>query len=68
MIEFKALAAEDHGDHVIVKVEQHNRGRASGADVDFHYWQTFTIRGGKITASYMAQTRLAALEAVRLRE
>jgi ketosteroid isomerase-like protein len=67
-IHFKTLDAEDHGDHVIVKVEQRNRGRASGVEVDFQYWQTFTVRGGTVTASSMAQTRPEALEAVGLRE
>ena len=67
-IEFKALRSEDHGDRVIVEVEQRNRGRASGAAVDFHYFQAFTLRNGKVTASYMAETRAKALEAVGLRE
>jgi ketosteroid isomerase-like protein len=67
-IEFKALATEDHGDHVIVEVEQRNRGRASGVAVDFHYFQTFTVRDGKVVGSYMADTRAKALEAVGLRE
>jgi ketosteroid isomerase-like protein len=67
-IEFKTLAAEDHGDGVIVEVEQRNLGRASGVAVDFHYFQAFTFRNGKVTASYMAETRTQALEAVGLRE
>ena len=50
------------------EVEQRNRGRVSGVEVDFHYWQTFTFRNGKATASCMAQTRAEALEAVGLRE
>ncbi len=65
-IEFKALAAEDHRDYVIVEVQQRNRGRESGVEVDFHYFQAFTVRDGKVTASYMADTRLKALEAVGL--
>ena len=67
-IEFKALAAEDHGDHVIVEVEQRNRGRASGVAVDFHYFQVSTVRNRKVTASYMAETRAQALEAAGLSE
>ncbi len=43
-IELKALAAEDHGDHVVVKVEQRNRGRGSGVALDFHYFQASTVR------------------------
>src|SRR5919108_6571308 len=67
-IEFKALAAEEHGDHVIVEVEQRNRGRGSGVPVAFHYFQGFTIRDRKVTASWMAGTRAEALAAVGLSE
>jgi ketosteroid isomerase-like protein len=67
-IEFKTPAVEDHGDHVIVEVQQRNLGRGSGIPVDFHYFQAFTVREGKITASYMAETRTKALEAVGLVE
>ena len=67
-IEFRALATEDDGDHVIVEVEQQNRGRESGVEVHFHYFQSFTVRDGKVTASYMADTRSEALEAVGLSE
>src|SRR5262245_48321429 len=38
-IEFKTPAVEDHGDRVIVEVEQRNVGRGSGLPVDFHYFQ-----------------------------
>jgi len=65
-IEFRALGAEDHADHVIVEVEQRNRGRASGVAVDFHYFQVSTVRNGKVTASYAAKTRGDALEAAGL--
>ena len=67
-IEFNTLTVEDRADHVIVEVQQRNRGRASGVTVDFHYFQTFTVRNGKITASFMAETRAKALEAVGLEE
>jgi ketosteroid isomerase-like protein len=67
-IEFTALAVEDHGDHVIVEVEQRNSGRASGVAIHFHYFQASTVRDGKVTASYGADTRAEALEAVGLRE
>jgi len=63
-IEFTSLDAEDHGDHVIVAVKQHNRGRESGVDVEFEYFQTWTIRDGKVTASTMAETRADALRAI----
>jgi ketosteroid isomerase-like protein len=67
-VEFKRLVPEDHGDHVIVEVNQRNRGRGSGVDIDFHYFQTFAVRDGKITASRMASTKAEALEAVGLSE
>src|SRR5262249_39457962 len=40
-----------------------NRGRASGVAVDFHYFQVTTVRNGKVTSSYMTDTRERALEA-----
>ena len=67
-IEFRTLAPEDLGDHVIVEVDQRNRGRGSGLPVDFHYFQAWSLRRGKVTASYMAGTRAEALEAVGLSE
>ena len=65
---FELLNVEEVGDHVIVEVNQRNRGRGSGVDVDFHYFQTFTVREGKIIASHMAETKAEALEAVGLSE
>ncbi len=65
-IKFEALAAEDQGDHVIVEVEQRNRGRSSGVTLDFRYFQAFTVRNGKVTACHMAETRANALKAVGL--
>ncbi len=60
------LVVEDRGDHVIVEVQQRNRGRASGVAVAFHYFQAFTVRDGNITAPYMAATRANALQALGL--
>ncbi len=65
-IEFTTLKAEDFGDHVLVEVEQRNRGRGSGVPVDFHYFQVVSIRNGKATASYAAATRADVLEAAGL--
>jgi ketosteroid isomerase-like protein len=65
-IEFRTLTPEDFGEHVIVEVEQRNSGRASGAAVDFHYFQSFTLRDGKLAASHMAPTRAEALRTVGL--
>ncbi len=65
-LEFRQLDAEDRGDHVVVEVEQRNRGRASGAMVDFHHFQVFAVREGKITACVVARTKAEARAAVGL--
>jgi len=67
-LEFNVLAVEDRGDLVIFEVKQRNRGRTSGAAVDFHYFQAFTFHDGKVTAVCTADTRAEALEAVGLPE
>jgi ketosteroid isomerase-like protein len=67
-IVFKDLVAEDHGDHVLVRVNQRNSGRASGVEVDFHYFQVFTVRKGKLVACHIGDTKADALEAVGLSE
>ena len=53
---------------MIVEVQQRNRGRLSGVTVSFQYFQTFTVRNGKIAASFTAETKAEALEAVGLSE
>src|ERR1051325_2207160 len=67
-LEFKLLSVEDRGDLVIFEVKQRNRGRASGVAVDFHYFQAFTVRDGKVTAVYTADTKAEDLEAAGLSE
>jgi ketosteroid isomerase-like protein len=62
-IEFPTLATEDLGDHVLVEVGQRNRGRGSGVAVDFHYWQIYSLRDGKVRACWSAATREEALDA-----
>jgi ketosteroid isomerase-like protein len=62
-IEFPILTTEDLGDHVLVEANQRNRGRGSGVAVDFHYFQLYRIRDGKVMACYSAATREEALEA-----
>jgi len=66
-IEFPTLATEDLGDHVLVEVAQRNRGRGSGVTVDFHYFQIYRVRAGKVTACWSAPTREEALEAAGVR-
>ena len=67
-IAFTTLYFADHGDHVIVECEQQNRGRSGGVVVDFHWFQVWTLRNGKVTASRWAATEAEALEAVGLSE
>jgi ketosteroid isomerase-like protein len=61
-LEFKTVP-EDLGDRVVVDVRQRNRGRASGVEVVFHYFQVFTIRDGKVTAVHVADNRADAVAA-----
>ncbi len=49
---------------MIVEVEQRNIGRASGAVVDFHYFQAWAVRDGLVTGCYAAPTRGDALRAL----
>ena len=67
-LEFNLAVVEDRGDLVIFEVKQRNRGRASGVAVDFHYFQAFTVRDGKVTAVCAADTKAEALEALGLSE
>ena len=67
-LEFDTDVLEAVGDHVVVEVRQRNRGVTSGVAVDFHYFQAFTVRGGRITASYATETRAEARQAVGLPE
>jgi ketosteroid isomerase-like protein len=66
-IEFPTLIPEDLGDHVLVDVTQRNRGRGSGVAVDFHYFQLYRLRDGKVNACWSAPTREEALGAAGLR-
>ena len=63
-IAFETRVVADEGEHVIVEVRQRNQGRGSGVPVEFDYFQAFTVRDGKITASYAAETGAKALERV----
>ena len=54
---------EDLGDRVAVEVRQRNRGRASGVEVEFHYFQVFTLRDGRVTAVHVAPGRDEAVAA-----
>ena len=54
---------EELGDRVVVEVRQRNRGRASGVEVEFHYFQVFTVKDGKVTAVHVAPDRAEAVAA-----
>jgi ketosteroid isomerase-like protein len=63
-LEFTRLKPEQVGDDVLVEVQQRNTGRASGVAVDFHYFQAWAVRNGKVTACCAAPTREEALGAL----
>jgi ketosteroid isomerase-like protein len=67
-LEFNLPAVEDREDLVIFEVKQRNRGRASGVAVDFHYFQAFAVRDGRVTAVYAADTKAEALAAAGVPE
>ena len=63
-IEFTQLTPERFGEDAIVEVHQRNTGRASGVPVDFHYFQAWVVRDGRVTACHAAQTKAGALRAL----
>ena len=67
-LRFETPVAEDHGDHVIVEVEQRNRGRGAESRSTSTTSRPSPFADGKVMASYMAQTRAGALDAVGLSE
>lgn len=44
------LAIEDHGDHVLVSAVQRGVGKGSGVEIEQHYWTSYRVGDGKITA------------------
>ena len=61
-IEFKRIDLQERGEYIIVEVEQRNVGRGSGVAVDFHYFQGFAFRDGRVSASVAADTSDEAVE------
>jgi ketosteroid isomerase-like protein len=55
-------------DKVAGRVRRHVRGKVSGVDAAFEYWNVVTLRDGKWLRSEWVADRGEALEAVRLRE
>jgi ketosteroid isomerase-like protein len=58
----------DAGDQVISVVTTRGRGRASGAEVEYHQAGVWTIREGKVVHVAWLPSREEALDAVGLRE
>jgi ketosteroid isomerase-like protein len=58
----------DAGDTVVVGSTLHGRGRQSGVETKFPFWQVWTIENGKFVRGRGFATRVEALEAAGLRE
>ena len=67
-IEFRLDELIDAGDEVVALIWQRNRGRASGAVVEYEYAQVWTLRDGLVTRQRIFVRRQDALKAVGLRE
>jgi ketosteroid isomerase-like protein len=58
----------DAGDSVIARIRQWGRGKGSGATVESHFWQAWTIRDGKVVRGTHHAEKHEVLRAVGLRE
>jgi ketosteroid isomerase-like protein len=58
----------DAGDTVVVGSTLRGRGKQSGAEAKFTFWQTWTIQNGKFAYGQGFASRDEALEAAGLRE
>jgi ketosteroid isomerase-like protein len=58
----------DAGEHVVLVVNQHGRGRASGADVSLRLYGVWTVRDRKVVRVAWFLNRIDALKAVGLEE
>ena len=65
---FQAEEMVDAGDSVVVRVRQSGRGKETGAQVENHAWQVFTLRNGKVVHCRGYDTKAQALEAAGLSE
>jgi len=59
-----ALEFSVFGDTVVVEVQQQGKGRLSGADTGFSYFQLWTFRGETLTRLENLMTREEAMAAV----
>jgi uncharacterized protein len=67
-IEFRLDHLIDAGGEVVALIWQRNRGRASGAVVEYEYAQVWTLRDGVVTRQRTFMRQEDALEAVGLAE
>ena len=65
---FQAEEMVDAGDSVVVHVRQSGRGKETGANVENHAWQVFTLRDGKVVHCRGYDAEAQALEAAGLSE
>jgi ketosteroid isomerase-like protein len=66
--EFHPGETKDHGDHVLVTVDEHGIGRASGVAVDRRHYALWTLRGRKIVSLCVFLDQADALKAAGLEE
>jgi ketosteroid isomerase-like protein len=65
---FQSEEMVDAGDSVVVRVRQSGRGKETGAQVENHAWQVFTLRNGKVVHCRGYDTKAQALEAAGVSE
>ena len=65
---FRPLAEtfKDAGENVIVGNRLHGQGKSSGAEVEMHRWNVYTIRNGLVVRVEIFETKAQALEAAGL--
>ena len=62
-IEFDLVSLDEiEPDAVLAEIKQVNRGRASGVEVPYRWFQVWRLRAGKVVGSYGAPTRAEALK------
>jgi ketosteroid isomerase-like protein len=65
---FRTEEMRASGDHVLVTVDEHGIGRASGVVVDRRHYALWTLRAGKVVSLRVYLDRTEALQAVGLAE
>ena len=58
----------DAGDHVVVEVHEHGKGKGSGVPFERTHFQVWTLRDGRLLRWRLFADKAEALEAVGLRE